>query len=125
MSFGDVALEGRILQRMIFDMHGQAFDLGVQRGPLGHRPTFQGTIEFQAKVVMQVRRVMLLDAELQRMGLGGFPACALDGGGLGRRREVAHAVVVIEVSGHGSPAACAKTLNQNVSPKQQSKPREQ
>ena len=65
MPFRNAALERRVIERMVFDMHRQALDLGVERRPFRHRPALQRAIEFQAKVIMQVRSVVLLDAELQ------------------------------------------------------------
>lgn len=101
MPLGNTALERRVIQRMVFDMHRQTFDLGVERRPFRHRPALQCAIEFQAKVVMQVRSVVLLDAELQSMIRRLFTAGTLDRRRFRCRRKVAHAVVVVEVPGHG------------------------
>ncbi|MNV26890.1 hypothetical protein D3C71_1180200 [compost metagenome] len=116
MAFGDAAFEAGVVQRMVFDVHRQALDLGVQRRALGHRPALERAIEFQAKVIMQARGVVLLDAELQGVILGVFSARTFDGGRLRRRRKIAHAVVVIEILVHGSPAGRCRVLNQHFPP---------
>ncbi|MNI85317.1 hypothetical protein D3C73_1422970 [compost metagenome] len=117
MSLGDTAFERGVRQRMVFDVHRQALDRGVQRRSLGHGPTLQCAVEFQAKVIVQVGGVVLLNAELQGMFPGRFLARALIGRRLGSRRKITHAVVVIEVTGHGSPASrqdveCKRLLTQ-------------
>ncbi|MNL15333.1 hypothetical protein D3C87_1363140 [compost metagenome] len=114
VTFGDAALEGGVVQRMVFDVHCQTLDLGVEGRAFWHCPALERTIELQAEVVMQARGVVFLNAELQRMILGVFPAGSLDGSRLGRRRKIAHAIVVIEVFVHGSPAYRCRALNQHV-----------
>ncbi|MNF90082.1 hypothetical protein D3C76_791920 [compost metagenome] len=105
MSLGNAALERGVRQRMVFDMHRQTLDRRIQRRAFGHGPALERTFELQAKIIMQVRGVMLLNAELQGMIPGGFPAWTLVGGRLGSRRKITHAVVVNKVAGHGSPAS--------------------
>ena len=60
-------------------------------------PAFQRAIELQAEVVVQVAGVVLLDAELQRMGT--FATAAL-AAGLGRGIEVALARIFLQGLGH-------------------------
>ncbi len=104
MPFRNAALEGRVIERMVFDMHGQSLDFGVEGRPFRHRPALQRAIEFEAKVIMQVRGVVLLNAELQG-GIGGFfLAGAFDCSRFGGGGKIAHAVVVFEVSAHCAPA---------------------
>lgn len=67
MSLRDVAFKGRVIQRVIFDMHRQALDLRVEAGAFGSRPALQCAFDLKAKIVVQARGVMLLNAELQRM----------------------------------------------------------
>ena len=62
---GDTALETAIAQWVVFNMHRQAFLARVQAWALGHRPAQQHAIQFQAKVVMQVARIMLLNHKAQ------------------------------------------------------------
>src|SRR5258708_10103207 len=38
LSFGDGALEVAILERMIFDLDGEALFAGIERGTASHRP---------------------------------------------------------------------------------------
>lgn len=92
MAFGDMAFEIGVVQRVVLYVHGQAAHLRVQRGPFGDCPAFQRAIELQAEVVVQVTGVMLLDAELQRMGPLAMAALAA---GLGRGVEVALARVFL------------------------------
>lgn len=48
-----------VVERVIFDMHGQAFGFGIERRAFGHSPTFESAVELKAKVVMQASRVRL------------------------------------------------------------------
>ncbi|MNH07305.1 hypothetical protein D3C79_666960 [compost metagenome] len=98
MAFGDMAFEVGVVQRVVLHVHGQAAHLGVQRRPFGDGPAFQRAIEFQAKVVMQVAGIVLLDAELQCVGPLATAALAA---GLGRGIEVALARIFLQGLGHG------------------------
>ena len=62
---GNAALETAIAQWVVFNMHRQAFLARVQAWALGHRPAQQHAIEFQAKVVVQVARIVLLNHEAE------------------------------------------------------------
>jgi len=48
-------------------MHRQTFDLRIEAGAFGNRPALQCAFDLKAKIVVQARGVMLLNAELQRM----------------------------------------------------------
>lgn len=98
VAFRDMALEIGVVQRVILHMHRQAAHLGVQRRAFGDRPAFQGAIELQAEVVVQMTGVVFLDAELQRMGPFATFAFAA---GLGCGVEVALARVFLQGLGHG------------------------
>ncbi len=63
------ALERGIFQRVILHMHCQPAHARVKAGALGDRPALQRAIQLQAKVVMQPRGVVLLDAVLQALDL--------------------------------------------------------
>lgn len=39
------AFRGCVVERGVFDMHGQAFGFWIERRPLGYRPAFDGTVE--------------------------------------------------------------------------------
>ena len=74
-ALGDDALERGVLQRMVLGHHRQpAFAAGV-RGAVGDRPRFEDAVDFQAEVVVQPTRGVLLDHERQwpsaRRRLGG------------------------------------------------------
>lgn len=98
VAFRDTPLEIGVVQRMVLHMHCQAAHFGVQRWAFGDRPAFQGAVELEAEVVVQVTGVVLLDAELQRMGpLATFAFAA----GLGRGVEVALARIFLQGLGHG------------------------
>ena len=90
---GNVAFETGVVQRVILDVHGQAFHAGIEGWPLGNRPAFQGAIEFQAKVVVQVAGVVFLDAELQGPRRR---ATRLLAAGLGAGGEVTFALVLLQ-----------------------------
>src|SRR5689334_17286251 len=66
---------------MVLDHHGQALLVGVKRGALRNRPGFQRSLDFEAKIVVQVRSVMPLDAKLQDrwLGLRALARCRLRG----------------------------------------------
>ncbi|MNC29840.1 hypothetical protein D3C75_781070 [compost metagenome] len=106
VAFGDATFKGSVIQRMVFDMHRQALDLGVQRRSLGHRPAFERTVELQPEVVMQPGCIVLLDAEEQRMCLALSTAFNRFGkaGRLGAFVEVPHVVVFFERLVHGASA---------------------
>ena len=60
-AFRNNSFETAIFDGVILHLHGQPLDGGIERGPFGHGPGEQDTIPFQAKIVMQLRSLMLLD----------------------------------------------------------------
>src|SRR5579862_959190 len=52
--------EGAVIERMIFDMNGEALLAGYETGTARNRPAFQHAVEFEPKVIMQARRVVFL-----------------------------------------------------------------
>ncbi len=48
---------------MIFRANGKPLVGGIEAGAACHRPAFQDAIHFQPEIIMQTRRVMLLDDE--------------------------------------------------------------
>ena len=60
LTLGDNAFKAAILHGMILDLHCQSLNRGVQVRPFGHCPTFEDPVEFQTKIVVQTRGVMLL-----------------------------------------------------------------
>src|SRR6185437_6679251 len=55
------AFELAVFERVILDMHREAFYLGVEARPLGDRPTLEHAVELEAEIVMEPGRVVLLD----------------------------------------------------------------
>src|SRR3546814_7112191 len=88
---------------MVFGAHREAFVGGVGARPLGHRPAFEHAIDFEAEVVMEPRRVMLLDdeaiARLTFLALCDLPR------GLGGQFEIALGIILGEgvSAGHCCP----------------------
>ena len=60
---GNDAFEFGIGQGMVFGAHRKAFDIGIGRGALGHRPAFQHPVHFQPEVPVKPGGVVLLDYE--------------------------------------------------------------
>ena len=60
-AFGDRALEGVVFDRMILDMDGEAFFIGIEARAAGHRPALHHAVEFEPQIVMQPPRGVLLD----------------------------------------------------------------
>ena len=92
---GDDAFELAVLDRVILDVHRQPLGRRVERRSLGHRPGEQHAVVLQAEVVVEVAGQVLLDAEEARRAArrGAVRVVARR---LGRLREVALALVVVE-----------------------------
>ena len=52
LALGDRALEVAIIQRMVFDFHGQALVMRIERRALGHGPGFEYPVEFEAEIIV-------------------------------------------------------------------------
>ncbi|MNE17462.1 hypothetical protein D3C80_1104440 [compost metagenome] len=113
MAFGDVPFETGVVQRMVFYMHGQAADLGVEGRALGNRPAFKGAIQLQAKVIVQVAGVVLLDAVLQPVSR---PWVGTLAGRLGCGVEVTLAQVLLQGLGHGGLRDSSRSLHWEKAP---------
>jgi len=59
--FGDDAFEFAIVDRMILRFHSETFLGGIERRTFGDRPRSKNACHFKPEVVVQARRVMLLD----------------------------------------------------------------
>jgi hypothetical protein len=53
---------------MILDFNRKPLFVRIQRWAARHRPRFKDTVKFQAKVIVQVRSVVLLDHEPPMQG---------------------------------------------------------
>ena len=64
LSFGNDALEVRVVDWMVFYLYGEMFLSLGPRQALRHRPRFQDTLHFQPEIVMQAAGIMFLDNEM-------------------------------------------------------------
>src|SRR4029453_5744914 len=59
----NLALEGRVVERVVLDMDGEVLLPGLERPPLRPRPAPERPVALEPKVVVQAARVMPLDDE--------------------------------------------------------------
>ncbi|MNO66020.1 hypothetical protein D3C76_567990 [compost metagenome] len=64
-----IALEFRVVQRVILHLDGKTFHRRIEAGSLGHGPALEHAVQLQAEVIVQVAGVMLLDDERQAAAL--------------------------------------------------------
>ncbi len=64
------AFKRGVLEGVIFGLHRQAFDGGIERRPFGNGPRLEHAIQFEAEVVMQSPGRVLLHHKEQRPGAG-------------------------------------------------------
>ena len=64
---GDGAFEITIVERMILDLDREPLVVRIERRPARHRPGLEDAVEFEPKIIMQPRRIMLLDHEPPRL----------------------------------------------------------
>src|SRR5450631_1859064 len=65
----DCAFELVVVNRMVFDLHGETFFTRHQAGAASHRPALHDAIEFEPQIVMQPpRRVLLNDVSVPLSG---------------------------------------------------------
>ena len=93
---GDHAFEIAVIERMIFDLDGQALDPGVEARAFRHRPALEHAIHLQAKIVMEPPCGVFLHDEAERMSRLFAPAAAR----LRRFGEIALAAVLRQWIGH-------------------------
>src|SRR5262245_37149633 len=91
----NLAFERRIFERMILGPYGEPAVLRIVARLLRHRPALQHAVVLEPEVIVQPRRVVPLDDELQ-LAAGPAPRAAR----LGRSTKVALALVRIELRGH-------------------------
>jgi len=82
---------------MILNVNGESFITLFRRKALWHGPGFENALEFQAEIVVQLSRGVLLDDE--EAAVGGAGAAER----LGRPAGVTLLSVVVEVGGHRYP----------------------
>src|SRR2546428_2672186 len=63
LTLGNRALEISVVERVIFHFDGQPFVVGVERRAARYRPGFEHPVEFEAQIVMEPRRRVLLNHE--------------------------------------------------------------
>src|ERR1700746_2061200 len=71
LALRDGAFEVLIVDRMIFHFHREALLAGHEARSLGDGPALEHAVEFEAEVVMQAARRVLLDHEGVAARLGG------------------------------------------------------
>ena len=52
-AFGNDAFEAAVFERMIFDVHREALDGGIEARSFGHGPREQNAVELEAEIVME------------------------------------------------------------------------
>ncbi|HEX2768129.1 MAG TPA: hypothetical protein VHN12_02505 [Geobacteraceae bacterium] len=77
VAFRDGALEGEVVQRMVFGLYGQTLVVWVQRWAFGHGPAFQDAVHFQSQVEVQTPGMVLMDNEAMPASDGAAPATRL------------------------------------------------
>src|SRR3546814_359402 len=66
---GDHALEIGIAHRMVFGSHRKALVGGIGARPLGHSPAFEHPVDLEPDIIMEPRRVVLLNrSDKRRVG---------------------------------------------------------
>ena len=101
LALRDVALEGRILQRMVLGMHGKVVLLRGLRQSLRERPRGKHAVAFEPEVPVEAARVVLLNDESLAGWVPPWPTTH----GLGRLLGIALGAVGIELSRIDSPAS--------------------
>src|SRR6267378_6194840 len=90
LALGNHALEARVVQWMILDLHRQSLHFRIERGTLRHSPRHEDSTRLEAEVVVQRAGAVLLNNEEP------LDALSLPTLRLGRCREVALALVFAE-----------------------------
>ena len=93
-ALGNLACEGRVLERVVLDVDGEVALAGLERNALRHRPARERAVALQAEVVVERARLVALDDENRPL-----PLAFLAAERLRRLRAVALALVLGE-TGH-------------------------
>src|SRR5437773_5734283 len=85
LTFGDRALEGVVIDRVILDLHRKSFYRRVEARAFWHRPTLHDPVELEAEIEVEMTRGVLLDHETQSAGerrrdwfLSGWLVCSCE-----------------------------------------------
>jgi hypothetical protein len=112
LALWDVALEGRIFQRMVLGVHGEVVLLRGLGQALGERPRDKDAIAFEPEIPVETARVVLLDHESLAGGLLGWPATHR----LRRLLGIALGAVGVELSRIACPASTRGSRRHQVPP---------
>ena len=63
LAVGNSAFEIAVIERVILDLDRQPLVVRIDRGTARHRPGLEDAVELEPEIVMQPRRVVLLDHE--------------------------------------------------------------
>ncbi len=86
MALRNSAFEVAVVERVIFDLNGEAFVMRIDRWTLGDGPRLQYAVEFEAEIIVKARGGVFLDYEAAEFrwrdgilaaGFGGFAEIAL------------------------------------------------
>ena len=67
LALRNLALERRILERVVLDVHGEPSRSGLQRQALRDRPAGERAVPLQPQVVVEPARVVALDDETRAL----------------------------------------------------------
>jgi hypothetical protein len=63
LALRDLALERRVVDRVVLDVDGEVLQPRLERNPLRHRPAREDTVALEPEVVVQAPGVVALDDE--------------------------------------------------------------
>jgi hypothetical protein len=86
LSLRDLALESRVLERVVLDVYGEVLRPRLRRHPLRHRPAREHAVALETEVVVEPPCIVPLDDEDRRLPPRAAPAV---GERLGRRLRIA------------------------------------
>ena len=110
-AFGNRALEGVVIDRMIFDLHRKSFHGGIETRAFGHGPTLHDSVELETEIEVKMRGCVFLDNETQPAGArgrGDFLSRWLT-----RSREVAFLPILSELGASPRPDGAAPSSRQD------------
>ena len=100
----DLALERRVRERMVLDVHGEPLLARLERDALRHGPARERAVPLEAEVVVEPPRVVALDDEDRRA----VASAAVRAERLGRRLRVPFAAVLLERHARSLPARAVR-----------------